>query len=121
MWKCAHCSAEVEESFEICWKCGRDRHGEGPPPLPGTWTSEAEAQERQPEEPDAPGCPDCGEPMGGIKLIDATHGHGSHVPLEYAALDAKRTLWWKAYPAQGTVEGLLCSGCGRIFLYGRPA
>jgi hypothetical protein len=45
MWRCSHCGAEVEESFDVCWSCSTARSGasyeefhaaatETPPPAP---------------------------------------------------------------------------------------
>lgn len=28
-WKCLNCAEEVDDSFEICWKCNSDRNGSG--------------------------------------------------------------------------------------------
>jgi len=30
MWKCKHCSEQLEASFAQCWKCGYDRSGKPP-------------------------------------------------------------------------------------------
>jgi hypothetical protein len=30
MWKCKHCSEELEGNFDSCWKCGYDRTGNPP-------------------------------------------------------------------------------------------
>ena len=34
MWKCKHCSEQLEATFDNCWKCGYDRNGR--PPQQGT-------------------------------------------------------------------------------------
>jgi hypothetical protein len=31
MWKCKHCSEELESNFDSCWKCGYDKGGKPAP------------------------------------------------------------------------------------------
>jgi len=30
MWKCKHCSEQVEDNFDICWNCGFSRDNKAP-------------------------------------------------------------------------------------------
>ena len=30
MWKCEHCSEQIEDSFDACWSCGYSRDGSPP-------------------------------------------------------------------------------------------
>lgn len=32
MWKCKHCSEQLEDSFDTCWSCGYSRDGSPPRP-----------------------------------------------------------------------------------------
>ena len=61
-------------------------------------------------------CPDCSQPLQPIAIVDRGD-LDSQKPLQYRAADAKRG-WFTGYPIAGNVEALMCSGCGRILLYG---
>jgi hypothetical protein len=68
-------------------------------------------------------CPDCEGALRPFKLIDATEiqlgGKGTrHVGLAYASARAKSSLLGSHIKAEGLVTGVLCSSCGRIFIYG---
>ena len=68
-------------------------------------------------------CPDCKSAMQPIKIIDATDGSWdgkgtTHVPLAYAAPDARRSFFSKI-PAMGFLTGFICPACGRVILYGQ--
>lgn len=72
-----------------------------------------------------PECPDCKSAMQPIKIIDATDGSWdgkgtSHVPLAYAAPDARRSFFSLGkIPAMGFLTGFICPACGRVILYGQ--
>ena len=61
-----------------------------------------------------PECPDCKSAMQPIKIIDATDGSWdgkgtSHVPLAYAAPDARRSFFLGKIPAMGFQTGFIWS------------
>jgi hypothetical protein len=63
--------------------------------------------------------------MQPIKMIDYTDrgwdGKGTtHVPLAYAAPDARRSFFLGKIPAMGFLTGFICPACGRVILYGQP-
>jgi hypothetical protein len=64
-------------------------------------------------------CPDCGETLQPIKLIDHTRSV-IDAELSYTAADARQG-WFGGFPVAGTVCARMCSGCGRILLYGEVA
>jgi uncharacterized protein YbaR (Trm112 family) len=69
-------------------------------------------------------CPDCKGKLTGIKLI----GTGWENPLTgiavqtelriFSEAEAQRGSFSGVFPAAGKVESLMCTECGRIFLYG---
>jgi hypothetical protein len=65
--------------------------------------------------------------MQPIKMIDATdrnwsHEGAAHVPLAYAAPDARRSFFHLSkIPAMGFLTGFICPACGRVVLYGQKA
>ena len=71
-------------------------------------------------------CADCKAHLEPIRLIDATEPGWTregmtHVELAYAAENAKSSFFTSSIPRLGTVRGLICTDCGRIFLYGRKS
>lgn len=61
-------------------------------------------------------CPDCEAALQPIKLIDHTRSV-IDAELSYTAGDARQG-WFGGFPIAGTVRAMMCSGCGRILLYG---
>lgn len=71
-------------------------------------------------------CPDCATELRPVKLLDATavsfRSKGvAHVPMSYASIDAKPSLWVKAIPSEGTIVAMLCPECGRTLIYANPS
>jgi len=69
-------------------------------------------------------CPECKAELQPIKLLDATHRISgdeglAHVPFSYAVPEAKRSLFMRAYPAEGSIDAMMCPECGRTLLYAR--
>jgi hypothetical protein len=62
-------------------------------------------------------CFECGGQLQEVKLIDRADGN-AHTTTVYAAQEAKRSKWTGEFPVEGRVLSFLCSGCGRIALYG---
>lgn len=61
-------------------------------------------------------CPDCSVELQPIILLDIA-AHGQVSGICYTAIDAKRSAWTGLYPVKGTVNGFLCTECGRVLLY----
>ena len=68
-------------------------------------------------------CADCQGSMSPIIIMDKyRHGlteHRDTKPLEYRLPDDRLSFWTGKYPTAGEVRAFMCSGCGRIALYGR--
>ena len=64
-------------------------------------------------------CTDCEGCMTEVKLLDKGHSNIQH-PLEYSALDAKRSFWAFNLPVIGTVKAFRCDNCGLLKMYGVP-
>lgn len=64
-------------------------------------------------------CPDCHGTLDLIRIIDKGHFNfpGS---LEYARIDAQPGFWTGSIPVEGKIDSLICTTCGRVFLYGSP-
>jgi hypothetical protein len=68
-------------------------------------------------------CPDCHGSMKTIKIIDKTANNAGfplYTELEYAVLEAKRSLWSGLLPIEGKITAHMCDGWGRVLLYGHP-
>lgn len=69
-------------------------------------------------------CTDCGSRLHQIRLLDATQpglfNDGClEIDLGYSAPDAKPPLLSKKIPKSGTLMGLMCEGCHRVYFYAR--
>lgn len=65
-------------------------------------------------------CTDCQGALGEINVID--HGHyNKPLPIQYATIEAKPSVWTGGMPISGTVKSFMCSQCGLIKQYGVPA
>jgi hypothetical protein len=64
-------------------------------------------------------CIGCGGTLHEIKVIDKGH-YNQTLPVEYAALDAKASLWTGKLPVDGAVKSFMCSDCGLIKQFGVP-
>jgi hypothetical protein len=70
-------------------------------------------------------CPDCGDELEKIILF----GRGWENPISKVAVDAELSFFAEGdaerngfsakFTPAGEVESYLCSGCGKIFLYGK--
>lgn len=63
------------------------------------------------------GCSDCDGILQEIIVIDRGHANTTRIQ-EYAAADAKRSLWTGQLPIAGAVKSYMCSECGLIKSYG---
>lgn len=64
-------------------------------------------------------CADCGGSLHEIMVVDKGHFNQS-TALEYAAIDAKPSLWTSKVPIAGAVKAFTCSQCGLIKFYSVP-
>jgi hypothetical protein len=62
-------------------------------------------------------CVDCDGAMSPIVIMDKNYH--AITQLEYRQPDDRRSFWTGKYPTAGEVQAFMCSGCGRIELYGR--
>ncbi len=66
-------------------------------------------------------CVDCQGSMSPIVIMDVAPGIGRRAvagPLTYRLPDDKVSFWTGRYPTAGVVQAYMCTGCGRIALYG---
>ena len=63
-------------------------------------------------------CKSCSGAMHEIQLLASTAGGQRDV--EYALLDAHRSLWTGRFEGSGKVDAFICESCGQIALYGKP-
>jgi hypothetical protein len=54
--------------------------------------------------------------MSEVRILDKT-SYGGDTSLEYALIEARRSLWGGDYPKAGRVRSFMCPECGRIILY----
>lgn len=62
MWKCSHCEALVEDSFDTCWNCGSDPDGTVDPDFH--------------RDPDAPSIPEPPDDTSTVGLRESNQRHG---------------------------------------------
>ncbi len=62
-------------------------------------------------------CPECKGAALPIKIID--HAFMGDRQLDYAVAEADRIRWTGLFPIEGTIASYMCSGCGRVLLYGQ--
>ena len=66
-------------------------------------------------------CIECRGAMSPIIVMDKDR-HGNFgpgpQPIEYRLPEDSRSFWTGTYPTAGQVRAYMCSGCGRIALYG---
>jgi hypothetical protein len=65
-------------------------------------------------------CPDCQAEMQAIRLFDRAGEGAAHLPLSYAAGDAKQSWFFGRFEIAGTITARMCPVCGRIILHGQP-
>jgi len=70
-------------------------------------------------------CPDCSATLEQIRMIDATiggvHRKGvGHVPLHYTHMKDRKSGLMERYLEAAPVQSYMCTGCGRILMYGTP-
>lgn len=63
-------------------------------------------------------CSDCQSAMASVIVMDKVLAGNAAVDLQYRMPDDQPSFWTNRYPTAGPVKAYMCSGCGRIYMYG---
>lgn len=69
-------------------------------------------------------CPECASQMQNISIIDRNRlneWRALDSVLVYTASAATPSVWTGAIPAEGVIDALACTQCGRVLLYAKKS